>query len=613
MKSPVPMSADICCLNFKGLILYLCEHFGTEGVRTVVSGLVGNEQYFVSDKYEPSKIIPIEEIHLTDSSYWVSNDFSVRLLGNVKKVVAGSEPLVKAGEQSIIRHLSQSNLFVARIFGPQLIVKQAPKINKRFNMTKDVILHNVTKNSATFELRYKPGYSVTKDVCDWNRGIYMGIAKAAGAQHVRCEEIQCVVGGDNCCLFRTTWKSPSLKTTLLKWFMKESIGELLSDYEDTLRDRDQLTDYLKRSEERYRGIYENAVMGIVQSTRGGKIITANPAFARNLGYESPEEVVNKVTDMTREVYVNPECHLEFLRMMDHDGVVREFETQFFKKDGNIVWVSINARAVQGDQGMLLCYEGTVHDITERKRADIELRKAYGNLRAADEQMRAQYNSLVESQRSLRESEEKYRNILENIDEAYFELDLKGNITFFNDSACSISGYSKSELMGMNYRQYASPDTASKLKSSFVNIYQAGEKWSLSDFELIKKDKSTRNMELSVNLMRNSGGEAIGFRCIARDVTERKRAEGERRLLEERLQRAEKMEALGTLAGGVAHDLNNVLGIVVGYAEMLLMDVDESSPIREDLVNIMSGGQRAAAIVQDLLALARRGVSGRKVL
>ena len=122
------------------------------------------------------------------------------------------------------------------------------------------------------------------------------------------------------------------------------------------------------------------------------------------------------------------------------------------------------------------------------------------------------------------SEERYRNILENINEAYFELDLLGNIIFFSNPTCRISGYSQSELMGMNYRQYTSPETAKKLKSSFSNIYKTGEKWGLSDFELIRKDKSTRALEMSVNLMMNSAGEAIGFRCIARDITERKRTE-----------------------------------------------------------------------------------------
>ncbi|MEI7671679.1 MAG: ATP-binding protein, partial [Deltaproteobacteria bacterium] len=100
---------------------------------------------------------------------------------------------------------------------------------------------------------------------------------------------------------------------------------------------------------------------------------------------------------------------------------------------------------------------------------------------------------------------------------------------------------------------------------------------------------------------------------ALDITDRKRAEEERQSIEELLQRSEKMESLGLLAGGVAHDLNNVLGIVVGYAELILESVDASSSIKPHLVNIMNGGQKAAAIVDDLLTLARRGVSGKEVL
>jgi signal transduction histidine kinase len=98
-----------------------------------------------------------------------------------------------------------------------------------------------------------------------------------------------------------------------------------------------------------------------------------------------------------------------------------------------------------------------------------------------------------------------------------------------------------------------------------------------------------------------------------NIIDRKKAEEERRILEERLNRAEKMEALGTLAGGVAHDLNNVLGIVVGYAELLLDGLDDASPMKPRLLNILRGGERAAAIVQDLLTLARRGVTQRQVL
>ncbi len=123
----------------------------------------------------------------------------------------------------------------------------------------------------------------------------------------------------------------------------------------------------------------------------------------------------------------------------------------------------------------------------------------------------------------------------------------------------------------------------------------------------------RFVDVIYNPYRDRQEAIAGVVVSIRDITERKRAEEERRTLQERLHRAEKMEALGTLAGGVAHDLNNVLGIVVGYSELLLDDLDESSSARSEAMEILKSGNRAAAIVQDLLTLARRGVPSRKVL
>jgi PAS domain S-box-containing protein len=124
-----------------------------------------------------------------------------------------------------------------------------------------------------------------------------------------------------------------------------------------------------------------------------------------------------------------------------------------------------------------------------------------------------------------------------------------------------------------------------------------------------------NKHLDIRAMPRFGNDhrLVGLIHVVRDITERKHAEEEKKSLAERLNRSEKMEALGLLAGGVAHDLNNVLGIVVGYAELLLYEASASSSIRPKLLEILNGGQKAAAIVQDMLTLARRGVSGKTVL
>jgi PAS domain S-box-containing protein len=259
------------------------------------------------------------------------------------------------------------------------------------------------------------------------------------------------------------------------------------------------------------------------------------------------------------------------------------EYQLKRKNGTEFWALLNNRYSYGPDNRITSTV-IVYDITERK----------------------------EAEEALLESEARYKNILDNIVDVYYRADKDGNLLMLSPSGRALSGYdSVDELIGKSISDtfYFNPEE----RKRFLSVLQ--EKGSVTDFavNLKRKDGTPIPVSTSSRYYYNEKGDILGIEGIIRDVTDSKRAEEERRSLQERLQRAEKMEALGTLAGGVAHDLNNVLGIVVGYAEMLLMNTDESSPIREDLLTIMSGGQRAAAIVQDLLTLARRGVSGRKVL
>lgn len=214
---------------------------------------------------------------------------------------------------------------------------------------------------------------------------------------------------------------------------------------------------------------------------------------------------------------------------------------------------------------------------------------------------------------LQVSEEKYRSILESIDDGYFEVDLTGNLTFLNESTCRMIGYGRNELLGMNYSQFMDAVTSEKVFQTFNAVYRTGEATRALDWKMLHKDKSECFVQALVSLIRDAAGEPIGFRGLARDVTGQILAEKERKVLEARLQQAEKMKAIGTLAGGVAHDLNNVLSGIVSYPELLLMDLPEDSPLRKPILTIQKSGEKASAIVQDLLTLARRGVAVSQVI
>jgi len=262
--------------------------------------------------------------------------------------------------------------------------------------------------------------------------------------------------------------------------------------------------------------------------------------------------------------------------------------------------------------------------TERKRAEEALQKVHEDVERrveertaqfakANEELQAEISERKQAEEALRESEEKYRTILENIENGYYEVDIAGNLTFFNHSMCRILGYSKDELMGMNSRDYMDQDTGKNVYQTFNKVYTTGKPDKGLEYELIRRDGSKVYIEASVSLMKDEEDRPIGFRGILRDITERKQVEEERRDLEERLHHSEKMEAIGTLAGGVAHDLNNVLSGLVSYPELLLMEIPEDSPLRKPIVTIQKSGEKAAAIVQDLLTLARRGVAVTEVV
>ncbi|MFH2046250.1 MAG: PAS domain S-box protein [Pseudomonadota bacterium] len=221
--------------------------------------------------------------------------------------------------------------------------------------------------------------------------------------------------------------------------------------------------------------------------------------------------------------------------------------------------------------------------------------------------------------ALRRSEEQYRALVETSTDAIITTNGKTEIIQWNSAASRIFGYKQEEIIGKS----SNIIVPEKYFDEHISIFNQDIDSVLSDLSkytgnTVSLEGRTKEgifvpLELTVSAYKREGSLIVTY--IVRDMTVRRRLEEKRRELETKLQRAEKMEAIGILAGGVAHDLNNVIGVVIGYAELLLTykEIDASDDIKSRLMTIIKSGERAAAIVYDMLTLARRGVHTEKVL
>jgi len=354
---------------------------------------------------------------------------------------------------------------------------------------------------------------------------------------------------------------------------------LLAGYTIDITEHKQVAEALKESEERYRTILESIEDGYFEVDIAGNLTFFNDSVCRMSGYNRAE-----MMGMNNRQYTDKEnsqiLYQAFNKVFRTGEPSNGVEYEIIGKDGTKLYVESAVSLIRNTSGQPIGFRGIMRNITERKRA-------------AD---------------ALRKSEEQHRTILQTAMDGFWLADTQGHLLDVNETYCRLSGYSLQELLAMCIPDLEAAETGGGTAAHIQKIIVQGEDRFESHHR--RKDGSVFDVEVSVQYRPAEGGRFVVF---LHDITDRNQAEEEKRRLVERLQRAEKMESLGLLAGGVAHDLNNVLGIVVGYSEMLLDGVDRASPIRHSLENVMNGGLKAAAIVEDLLTLARRGVSGRDVL
>lgn len=358
-----------------------------------------------------------------------------------------------------------------------------------------------------------------------------------------------------------------LQTTKIP-FTLSGAGDAVLGVSTDITERKQGEKALQKSEEKYRNIFENAVEGIFQTTLEGRLLNANPAMARMLGYGSADELIASTSDLGQQVYVNAGDRSRFLQQLQEDGIVEGQEAQMYRRDGTIIWTSISTRAVSDESGQIICVDGTIEDITQRKAAE----------------------------QALLESEAKYRSVVES-SLAGFYIIQDDLIRFVNRRFCELTGYTNAEVVNrLCFMDLIHPDDRDRVAENVEKRLKGEQESNEYDFKAIKKDGTVMTVKLLGGSSIFNGRPALCGTFI--DITREK-------ILESQLRQAQKMEAIGTLAGGIAHDFNNILTALIGYGTILQSRIEENDPLRLYADLILSASNKAVNLTQSLLAFGRK--------
>lgn len=213
----------------------------------------------------------------------------------------------------------------------------------------------------------------------------------------------------------------------------------------------------------------------------------------------------------------------------------------------------------------------------------------------------------EAEQALRESEERYRTLVHTLPDALVLADMEGNIIYESPSALRLFGWDlEKDAVGRNFLDWIHPGDHAKILDA-IQTLRSGLNLRGQELLFLKKDKSTFWGELSASGTRDAQGAVTGFLALIRDISDRKQSEEEKAQLQAQLLQSQKMDSIGRLAGGVAHDFNNMLSVILGYSELIQTQLNANDPIRNDVEQIEKAGRRAKDITQQLLAFSRKQI------
>ncbi len=339
---------------------------------------------------------------------------------------------------------------------------------------------------------------------------------------------------------------------------------------DDITERKQAEDAVRASEERFRTIFDSSNDAIFIFDLSSRFLEVNQAACERLGYTREELLRMSPADIDTPHF----AHLApaRIRAAEEEGQL-VFEAAHRRKDGTEFPVEINSQKIQYEGKP--CLLSVVRDITNRKRTE----------------------------EALRTSEEKYRNLYDDAPMAYMEYDIEGVITKVNRKLLEMLGHDAEGVLGHPVWEFVVEKEARDVIKEKVASARSPSK----DLERTYRRKDGTPVTVLINdvFVKDDNDRIVGIRVTIQDITERKRMEEEKDRLQAQLLQAQKMESVGRLAGGVAHDFNNMLGVIIGNAELALMETKAEDPFRQNVQEILKASQRSTETVRQLLAFARK--------
>lgn len=340
---------------------------------------------------------------------------------------------------------------------------------------------------------------------------------------------------------------------------------------------------LKKSEEKYRSIFENVPQGLYQTEPDGRFLSGNRTLAKMYGYETPEEMIRETYNVGEQYYADQSSRDELLKIMEEKGHVEKFIARYRRRDGTLFWGSINARAVRDGAGKVLYYEGSIENIT----------------------------TLIEAESRVRQSEEKFQKVFMTSPEGIAVTHLiDGRLIDVNPGFEKITGWKKDEVVGKTSYDIGFWENLSARELMLDDLKKGGSVL-YRDFRFRRKDMAIRSGTYSAISIIIADEDSLVF--IMHDITERKQMEEEQRRLEQQLFQSQKMEAIGQLAGGVAHDFNNILTGIQGLVSLMMINRSTDETSRNRLTKIEEQIRRGSALTKQLLDLAHEGKNEKRAI